>query len=227
MHTGDNSSDVFSLSLLNPSIPTKNKRNSVGNNRQFLPSIISSIKDEDVNNVSEEFVFKVTDGQNSIHRIKCAIDNIQALRAMVAEKIRVDGKNQFEEYFENVVLTYVDDENDEVKLTDSASLLEAVDLAKTLNLNALKLSVVVLPMISKQEEILVTNSQCALPEFVNHVNNETVDIACRNDSSGLVAPQEVVNSPAVGGNSMLYIGLAALAVAGIVGFTLLRNAKPK
>jgi len=81
---------------------------------------------------SEIFTFKVTLGEIS-HRVKCPMDNYSNLHSELAKKLNLT-KEQF-------FLTYLDNENENVKLGGDDDLIEAVNMVKQNNGNVLKLAV--------------------------------------------------------------------------------------
>ena len=80
-----------------------------------------------------EFVFKVVDPKGDTHRIKSSSTILASLLGDVAAKMQVK--------MENLVLKYVDDEQDTIALSSDSSLLEAVEFAQKANMSTLKLQV--------------------------------------------------------------------------------------
>ena len=79
-----------------------------------------------------EFSFKITDSGGNVHRLKSSADSLYQLKIAVGEKLNVLSSA--------LVLKYVDDDKDDVVLSSDSSLRDAVDLAKQLNLSALRLT---------------------------------------------------------------------------------------
>jgi hypothetical protein len=208
----DTCSDVFSLSLANPapshrSGSTTNRRSTAQSNRLSMGSAPPLGGGDDF---AEEFVFKISDSSNHIHRIKCAIDNIDLLRSQIAEKVITDGVIGANTG-DRVVLKYVDDDQDDVILTDNASLTEAVDVARAQSLNSLKLSVTVSPLPP------------AAPSIPTATKGST-------NLSALSKPSASANNaekPTEGGGStMLILGLVGLlAIGGAAAFAIMRSKK--
>jgi CBS domain-containing protein len=81
---------------------------------------------------SSHFIFKVTDSEGHVHRIKSSSESMEALKIAVGDKLKV--------HPDRIVLKYLDDESDEVILSTDSSLKEAVEFARGASMTALKLT---------------------------------------------------------------------------------------
>jgi signal-transduction protein with cAMP-binding, CBS, and nucleotidyltransferase domain len=103
-------SDAFSISSEpHVSIPGKHRTASVDSS--YLDSSGPLYQRED-------FVFKVADARGHMHRFTAPVDQVSVVRAVVAEKIRCA--------VDDLVLQYLDAENENVVIDNDAALQEAV-----------------------------------------------------------------------------------------------------
>jgi CBS domain-containing protein len=85
-----------------------------------------------ISTIDLDFSFKVTDKEGHTHKIKSA-ESFISLRATVAQKLGASA--------DSLVLKYVDQEKDQVVITDDITLRDAVEFARTSGQIALKLLV--------------------------------------------------------------------------------------
>ena len=210
----DTCSDVFSLSLANIAASQRsgtnpNRRSMAGSSRQSAAGMPALSGGDEF---SEEFVFKISDSNSHIHRIKCAVDNIDFLRTQIAEKVIPETANSTGADGDRVILKYIDDDSDEVILSDNASLMEAVDLARAQNLNSLKLSVTLASAPATDNGMPVAKS-----------NDGSIDTDASKPAAASTQPTP---SSEGGSSTMLILGLTGLlAIGGAAAFMLLKSKK--
>jgi len=210
----DTCSDVFSLSLANIAASQRsgtnpNRRSMAGSSRQSAAGMPTLSGGDEF---SEEFVFKISDSNSHIHRIKCAVDNIDFLRTQIAEKVIPETANSTGADGDRVILKYIDDDSDEVILSDNASLMEAVDLARAQNLNSLKLSVTLASAPATDNGMPVAKS-----------NDGSIDTDASKPAAASTQPTP---SSEGGSSTMLILGLTGLlAIGGAAAFMLLKSKK--
>jgi len=80
----------------------------------------------------EDFIFKVTDQAGNNHRIKSNTESAEALKLAIAEKLNVS--------IDALTIKYVDDDKDEIVITNDASLRDAIEFARSSGMTALKIN---------------------------------------------------------------------------------------
>ena len=82
----------------------------------------------------DTFVFKVTDSNGNVHRIKSSSYSAEDLYKSIADKIEVAA--------DTIIVKFVDEDKDEAVISSDDSLREAVDCALNAGQRSLKLNVV-------------------------------------------------------------------------------------
>jgi myosin heavy subunit len=154
----------------------------------------------------QEINFKVTDEHDNIHKIKLLpnSDTIELLKGIISEKL---GMNK-----DNLIIKYVDEDNDQILLNSNKLLEEAVQLSKKLNLNSIRL------IVSESKKILVEPLSSASPAIVSG----TSFVRSVPSSSSALTPSStdnkndgVVQKVRSSGNNWLLYGGGAVIVVGI------------
>jgi len=153
--------------------------------------------------LAPEFVFKVTDAQGHTHRIKCASDSVANLKAAVADKMLATP--------ETIVVTFIDDDKDEVCISTDSSLRDAVEWATKSGLTTLKLSA----------KIIKETKTSASSSSVSSSGGRSPGISGDNGSEGSTFFDKVKS----GKPEAFYVVGAAAAGLALLGFVILRSKK--
>jgi signal-transduction protein with cAMP-binding, CBS, and nucleotidyltransferase domain len=142
---------------------------------------------------TSDFAFKIIDDAGLTHRIVCSYRTLDELKQTLAAKFYPG------QVVADIVVKYVDDENDEVVISTDLSLREAVESAKGAGATALKLKVSSIK--SSKPQIIDSTSSMATAPGTKSSNDAPVD-----------------NS-----NTLLLAGVAALGVVLAGAFILMRK----
>jgi len=198
--TEEDTSDVFSLGYGNDVGKTPASIAHTGYNYYDSASVM----------YRSDFAFKVVDSAGQAHRLKCCADSVSGLRTAIGAQLGIAG--------EELILKYQDDDGDDVAIDSDASLLAAVDFAKSSGLSVLKISHEVrrdapaplsVSVTSEQDDASAAVPLTKLPAATSTpVVTDTVEPAKKGSSSGL-----------------LIGGLAVLAVAAAGAMVVIRSKK--
>jgi CBS domain-containing protein len=131
LHAQDSSSDVFSIPNENMKIPSHSASQDY-THHSHLPHIPIPTG---ATSSHEEISFKITDENKNIHKIKLIPNSntIELLKEIISEKVSIPK--------DLLIIKYIDEENDEILLNSNKLLDEAIQLAKKLKLNSVRLIV--------------------------------------------------------------------------------------
>jgi CBS domain-containing protein len=173
----ETSSDVFSLSL-------DNRTGNAAVNGQYKYNSYDAASNAIAR--PAEFDFKVTDCSGLLHKIRCTVSSLSALRTAVAAKLSVS--------VEQLLLKYIDEEGDEVVISSDAALADAVDFARSSGGVSLKVTAVVDAAAAAR----ITKAAEAVPAAV--------------EAKAAPASDNTTMMLAIGGGVLAVVGIAAFVL---------------
>lgn len=187
-YLNDDNSDVFSLSL----------------DRRAAGGIAGGPSFDAPGDI---FDFKVKDQKGHFHKIRCAVEHFESLREQIAAKLGHQVPCQ-------VVLKYLDEDQDEIVISSASSLSDAVDFARSTGASALKVNAYIDLSI---EDPAMTATAAVAAEGMAMASGKTASAGGGNGGSE--------KSKDTARDTSLYAGLTAAAAAavGVASFMFFRN----
>ena len=116
-----------------------------------------------------DYDFKVTDQEGHIHKFKSSSESFDALKQMIAVKMKATS--------DQLLLKFIDEENDEILLDSDSSLRHAVDNARRRGGSALKINVTLVAPVSTGKDS-EKNSAAVVPSDSVKMRNTVIMASC-------------------------------------------------
>lgn len=195
--------------LKNYSDITPNESASMVNQGSSVVSGVTEIKDD-------RFTFKFTTASNKTHRVVCNPSYTELLETVRAKVLSEHGDDDVG-HEEWLILSYLDDENDEVLISCDADVADAVHLAQKDGQNRVKLIVQDIKLATVDSEPAPVNQEEPMPAVAEKIVDTTTTTTA--SSKRAMSPSKPKSTPKSKASPLLLpvaIGFLGAVIAGVI-----------